>query len=134
MIGAVPIPGASAPKRLKKKYLKEMKPGLVVVDAAIDQGDCFGTSRAAYHHEPAYAIDGVVHYCIGNMPGAIPRTGTLAPTNATLPYGLRIADTSLREAASRDEGLKRGINIESGKCIFDKVAERFGLPYHPAPQ
>lgn len=127
VVGAVLIPGASAPKLLKKEYLKLMRPGAVIVDVAVDQGGCFETTKATYHNNPVFTVDGIVHYCVANMPGAVPRTATMALTNATLPYGLRIADQGLSRAAGEDAGLKRGINIYRGSCTYDKVAECYGI-------
>lgn len=130
VIGAVLIPGASAPKLLKREYLKDMKPGSVVVDVAVDQGGCFETTKATYHNEPTYEVDGIVHYCVANMPGAVPRTSTIALTNVTLPYGIKIADMGIAQAAKADLGLKKGINTYKGKCTCKNVAEHFGIDYH----
>lgn len=127
VIGAVLIPGASAPKLLKKEYLKGMNPGSVIVDVAVDQGGCFETTKATYHNDPIFEIDGVVHYCVANMPGAVPRTSTIALTNATLSYGVKIANMGIEEAVKADAGLKKGINIYKGNCTYDKVAEYFNM-------
>ncbi len=129
VIGAVLIPGARAPKLIKMEYLKMMKKGAVIVDVAVDQGGCFETTKATYHNDPVYDIDGVVHYCVANMPGAVPRTSTIALTNATLKYGLMIANQGLEKAAEHDLGLKNGINIYDGKCTCKNVADCFGLEY-----
>ena len=103
VVGAVLIPGKSAPRLMKKEYLKNMKPGSVIVDVAVDQGGCCETTKATYHDDPVYTVDGVVHYCVGNMPGAVPRTSTIALTNATLKYGLQIADKGLERACRENE-------------------------------
>jgi len=129
VIGAVLIPGASTPKLLKKEYLKTMKKGSVIVDVAVDQGGCFETTHATYHNDPTYVIDGVVHYCVANMPGAVPRTSTIALTNATLPFGLKIANEGLEKAALADTGLLNGINVYDGKCTFKGVADAFNMKY-----
>lgn len=129
VIGAVLIHGASAPKLLKKEYLKDMTPGSVIVDVAVDQGGCFETTRATYHNDPVYEVDHIVHYCVANMPGAVARTSTLALTNATLPYGLKIADQGIEKAMRADPLLRKGVNIYRGSCTYDKVAQQFGLPY-----
>lgn len=127
VIGSVLIPGAAAPKLVKREYLKNMKPGSVMVDVAIDQGGCFETSKATYHQDPIFAVDKVIHYCVGNMPGAVPFTATLALTQSTLRYGLAIADLGFAEAGKRIPGLAAGINTLSGKCMNDNVARLFHL-------
>ena len=127
VIGAVLIHGASAPKLLKREYLKDMIPGTVIVDVAVDQGGCFETTRATYHRDPVYEVDGVVHYCVANMPGAVPRTSTLALTNATHAYGLKIAGQGIDALIHSDPLLRKGVNIYRGACTYDKVAEQFGL-------
>lgn len=129
VIGAVLVPGASAPKLLKRDYLKEMIPGSVIVDVAVDQGGCFETTRPTYHQDPTYPIDGIVHYCVANMPGAVARTSTLALTNATHAYGLKIADWGIEQAIQSDPLFRKGVNIYRGACTYDKVAQQFGLPY-----
>lgn len=129
VIGAVLIHGASAPKLLRREYLKLMNTGSVIVDVAVDQGGCFETTKATYHHTPTFVVDNVVHYCVANMPGAVPRTSTVALTNATLSYGLKIARQGIREAAKKDAGVAKGINIYQGACTYDKVAEHFKLDY-----
>lgn len=127
VIGAVLIHGASAPKLVKKEYLKDMMPGSVIVDVAVDQGGCFETTKPTYHNDPVFVVDGVVHYCVANMPGAVPRTSTIALTNATLPYGLAIADKGVEALAAANEGIKKGINCYGGALTYDKVAESFGM-------
>ncbi len=115
VIGAVLIPGAAAPKLVRRDDLPEMKPGAVIVDVAIDQGGCFETSRATTHHDPIYEVDGIVHYCVANMPGAVPRTSTLALGNATRPFLLALADQGWRAACAADEHLLRGLNTHAGR-------------------
>ena len=123
VIGSVLIPGASTPKLFKKKYLPEMKDGAVFVDVAIDQGGCGETSRVTTHDDPVYIEDGVVHYCVGNMPGAVPRTSTIALTNATLRYGLQIAANGLEEACKKSAVICSGVNCYLGKITNANVAE-----------
>ncbi len=130
VIGSVLIPGAKAPKLVTREMLKLMKPGTVLVDVAIDQGGCFETSRATTHAEPIYEVDGIVHYAVANIPGAVPFTSTLALTNATLPYALQLADLGWREACRRDHPLELGVNIVDGKVVYPAVAEAFNLPFH----
>lgn len=130
VIGSVLIPGAKAPKLVTREMLKLMKPGTVLVDVAIDQGGCFETSRATTHAEPIYEVDGIVHYAVANIPGAVPFTSTLALTNATLPYALQLADLGWREACRRDHALELGVNIVDGKVVYPAVAEAFNLPFH----
>lgn len=129
VIGSVLIPGASAPKLIRKEHLKLMKKGAVIVDIAIDQGGCAETSRVTSHDHPIYIEDGIVHYCVGNMPGAVPYTSTVALTNSTLRYGLMIADLGLEEALKKDEGLVNGVNICKGKCTNKNVANSLNLEY-----
>lgn len=129
VIGAVLVPGAVAPKLIKKEDLKLMKPGAVIVDVAIDQGGNAETSHATTHDEPIYEVDGVIHYCVANMPGAVARTSTQALTNATLPYGLKIASKGLEKACADDKGLLEGLNCYDGSCTYQGVAEAFGLEY-----
>ncbi len=126
VIGSVLIPGASTPKLFKKKYLKEMKTGSVFVDVAIDQGGCGESSHVTTHDNPVYIEDGVVHYCVGNMPGAVPRTSTIALTNATLKYGLMIAENGLEEACKRYPVLKSAVNTYDGKLTNANVGEALG--------
>ncbi len=122
VIGAVLVPGAEAPKLVRREHLKKMKPGAVLVDVAIDQGGCFESSRPTTHDDPTYVIDGVVHYCVANMPGAVPRTSSEALNNATLPFGLALADQGL-EALRRDPHLARGLNVLRGEVTHPAVAE-----------
>jgi alanine dehydrogenase len=131
VIGAVLIPGSRPPKLLKREYLKKMKKGSLIVDIAVDQGGCVETSRQTSHDDPIFEVDGINHYCVSNMPGAVPRTSTIALTNATLPYGLMIANYGLEKAASMDKGLKNGINIYKEKCTFKGVADCFEIEYSP---
>jgi alanine dehydrogenase len=131
VIGAVLIPGALAPKLVTREMVGGMKPGSVVADVAIDQGGCFETSRPTTHSEPVYVIDGVIHYCVANMPGAVPITATKALTNATLPYVEAIADHGLAEAVARDPSLARGVNVLNGKVTYEAVADAHGLEYAP---
>ena len=132
IIGAVLIPGAAAPKLISRAQLSELKPGAALVDVAIDQGGCFETSKATTHDDPTYIIDGVVHYCVANMPGAVARTSTYALNNVTLPHALRIAELGWKEALRRDVHLRAGLNIWDGKVTYQAVAEDLGLPYTPA--
>jgi alanine dehydrogenase len=134
VIGAVLIPGGAAPKLIKRSYLKNMKKGSVIVDVAVDQGGCSETTHATYHDDPIFTIDGVVNYCVANMPGSVPRTATQALTNATLPFGLKIADLGLEEACKADYGLAQGVNVYKGACTFEKVATLYNLAYVPLKQ
>ena len=129
VIGSVLIPGASTPKLFKKKYLPEMKNGAVFVDVAIDQGGCGESSRVTTHDDPVYIEEGVVHYCVGNMPGAVPRTSTIALTNATLRYGLQIAKDGLEEACRKSPVIATGVNCYCGKLTNKNVAEAHGYEY-----
>lgn len=129
IIGGVLIPGAKAPSLITRDMLKLMKPGTVMVDVAIDQGGCFETSHATTHEDPIYEVDGVVHYCVANMPGAVPYTSTLALTNATLPYALLLANKGWKEACASNEELKKGLNVVNGKIVFKGVSEAWNLPY-----
>lgn len=129
VIGSVLIPGGKAPKIMKKAYLKKMKPGSVIVDVAIDQGGCCESSKVTYHDNPTYVVDGVVHYCVGNMPGAVPRTSTIALTNATLRYGLQIANFGLKEACEKLPAIYSGINTYCGQLTCKNVAKAFSLEY-----
>lgn len=131
VIGSVLIPGAKAPHLITKEMLKLMTPGTVLVDVAIDQGGCFETSHPTTHSEPVYTVDGIVHYAVANIPGAVPFTSTLALTNATLPYAERLAELGWKEACRRDPGLAQGVNIVDGKVTFKGVAEAWDLPYTP---
>jgi alanine dehydrogenase len=131
VIGAVLIPGAKAPKLITRAMLTEMKEGSVFCDVAIDQGGCAETSRPTTHSDPVYVVEGVIHYCVANMPGAVPITSTKALTNATLPYVEAIADHGLAEAVARDSALARGVNVLHGKVTYRAVAEAHGLEYAP---
>jgi alanine dehydrogenase len=131
LIGAILIPGALAPKLVTREMIGDMKEGAVVVDVAIDQGGCFETARPTTHSDPVYQVDGVTHYCVANMPGAVPITSTKALTNATLPYVEAIAEHGLREAVQRDLALARGVNVLDGKVTYAAVAEAHGLDYTP---
>jgi alanine dehydrogenase len=129
VIGAVLIAGAAAPKLVTRAMVKTMKPGAVLVDIAIDQGGCFETSRPTTHAEPTYVLDGVIHYCVTNMPGAVPRTSTFALTNATLPYVKAIADQGWRQALAGDAGLARGLNVHAGQLTYEAVANALGIDF-----
>ncbi len=131
VVGAVLIPGAKAPRLITREMLKTMKKGAVLVDVAIDQGGCFETSKATTHGEPIYTVDGVVHYCVANMPGAVPKTSTLALTNATLPYAVEIADKGWQKAMQENPEIKPGANVVQGKVTYQGVAEAFGLELTP---
>jgi alanine dehydrogenase len=131
VIGAVLIPGAKAPKLITRPMLGTMKSGAVFCDVAIDQGGCAETSTPTTHTDPVYVVDGVTHYCVANMPGAVPITSTKALTNATLPYVESIADRGLLEAVARDPGLAPGVNVLEGKVTYEAVAEAHGLAYTP---
>ncbi|WP_439555528.1 alanine dehydrogenase [Dyadobacter sp.] len=129
IIGGVLIPGAKAPSLITRDMLKLTKPGTVMVDVAIDQGGCFETSKATTHEHPIYEVDGVVHYCVANMPGAVPYTSTLALTNATLPYALQLANQGWKTACTHNEELRKGLNVVNGKVVFKGVSEAWNLPY-----
>lgn len=129
IIGAVLIPGAKAPHLITKDMLKLMRPGTVIVDVAVDQGGCIETCKPTTHENPTYIIDGILHYCVANMPGAVPYTSTLALTNATLPYALQLANQGWKMACCNNEELKKGLNIVKGKVVYKGVAEAFDLPY-----
>ena len=130
VIGSVLVPGAKAPKLLTADMLPMMRQGTVIVDVAVDQGGCFETTHPTTHSEPIYTLDGVVHYAVANIPGAVPYTSTLALTNATLPYALRLADMGWKDACKADPGLAEGVNVVDGKVTFKGVAEAWDLPYH----
>jgi alanine dehydrogenase len=130
VIGAVLIPGAVAPKLVTREMVAQMKDGAVLADVAIDQGGCAETSRPTTHSEPVYVVDGVTHYCVANMPGAVPITSTKALTNVTLPYVEAIADHGLAEAVARDPALARGVNVLDGKVTYEAVADAHGLDFH----
>lgn len=127
VIGAVLIPGAQAPRLVSRQMLKRMRPGSAVVDISVDQGGCFETTRPTTHEDPTYVEEGVVHYCVANIPGAYPRTSTLALTNATFPYVLQIANKGYARAMEENEALRKGLNVMEGKLICQGVAESFGL-------
>lgn len=131
VVCAVLVPGATTPVLIRREHLKIMKQGAVIVDIAIDQGGCCETSRETTHDDPVFLIDGIVHYCVGNMPGAVPRTSTVALVNTTLPYGLMIADMGLERACASNEGLANGVNIYEGKCVNRNVAESLDIPFTP---
>jgi len=134
VIGSVLVPGASAPKLVRREHLKLMKPGAVIVDIAIDQGGCCESSHVTLHGDPTYIEEGIVHYCVGNMPGAVPRTSTIALGNTTIRYAKTIADLGVERAMRRDEGLANGLNIYCGKCTNQNVARSLELPYTPVEQ
>ncbi|MFN2353670.1 MAG: alanine dehydrogenase [Desulfopila sp.] len=131
VIGAVLVAGAKAPKLVTREMLKEMKEGSVIVDVAIDQGGCIETAKATTHAEPTYVVDGVVHYCVANMPGAVARTSTVALTNATLPYAVDIANKGWKKAMQDNNEIKLGANVIGGQITYKAVAEAFGLDYTP---
>jgi len=132
IIGAVLLHGAKAPKLITREMLGTMKPGAVVVDVAIDQGGCFETSKATTHENPIYEVDGIVHYCVANMPGAVPLTSTMALTNATLPYALSLASKGWKKCAQESPAVLEGLNIVAGKVTYKGVAEAFDMEYVPA--
>lgn len=134
IVGAVLIPGAKAPHLITREMLKMMRPGTVVVDVAVDQGGCIETCRPTTHDSPTYIIDDVVHYCVANMPGAVPYTSTLALTNATLPYAILLAEKGWQQACRERNELKLGLNIINGKVVYKGVADAFGLKYHEVNQ
>ena len=134
VIGAVLVHGARAPYVVRREQLALMKPGAVMVDVAIDQGGCFETSRPTTHHEPTFEVDGIIHYCVANMPGAVPITSTHALTNATLPYAIALADHGVAEAIRRDPGLRPGVNVAAGKVTHAAVAEGVGMEYVPVEE
>ncbi len=131
VIGSVLVPGAKAPHLITKQMLSLMKPGSVIVDVAIDQGGCFETSHPTTHANPVYMLDNILHYAVANIPGAVPFTSTLALTNATLPYAIRLADLGWKEACRKDPALALGVNIVSGEITYKAVADAFNLPYTP---
>lgn len=131
IVGAVLIPGARAPKLITRDMLKEMRPGTVLVDVAVDQGGCIETCKPTTHEDPTYIIDDVVHYCVANMPGAVPYTSTIALTNATLPYALQLADRGWQQAVADSESLRKGLNVVNGKVVHQGVAEAFDLQCEP---
>jgi alanine dehydrogenase len=129
VIGGVLIPGAAAPKLVTREHLSTMRPGSVVVDVAIDQGGCFETSRPTTHAEPTYVVDDIVHYCVANMPGAVPRTSTFALNNATLPYAIKLADKGAKQAMLEDSHLLEGLNVHRGMVTYEEVARDLGYDY-----
>jgi len=134
IVGAVLIPGAKAPNLITRDMLKEMQPGTVLVDVAVDQGGCIETCKPTTHEDPTYIIDDVVHYCVANMPGAVPYTSTIALTNATLPYAIQLADKGWQKACSENKELKLGLNVVGGKVTYKGVAEAFDLTYTPVEE
>jgi len=131
VVGAVLVAGAKAPRLVTREMLKTMKEGSVLVDVAIDQGGCFETSKPTTHSNPIYTVDGVVHYCVANMPGAVPKTSTLALTNATLPYAVEIANKGWEKAMKENPEIKLGANVIKGKVTYKGVAEAFDIEYTP---
>jgi alanine dehydrogenase len=131
VVGAVLIPGAKAPKLVRREDLKTMRPGAVIVDVAIDQGGCIETIHATTHENPTYTIDGIIHYGVANMPGGVPRTSTLALTNATFPYALQLANKGWKQALRDNPALAKGLNIVEGTVVYPAVADAFGLPSQP---
>lgn len=129
IVGAVLVPGAAAPMLVTRNMLKDVPNGAVIVDVAVDQGGCIETTHPTTHSDPTYYVEGVLHYCVANMPGAVPRTSTFALTNATLPYALKLANRGFFEAIRTDPGLKEGVNTYAGHCTYQAVAESQGLPY-----
>ncbi|MBD0326755.1 MAG: NAD-binding protein, partial [Pyrinomonadaceae bacterium] len=129
IIGAVLIPGAAAPKLVTRNMLKDVPNGAVIVDVAVDQGGCIETTHPTTHSEPTYYVEGVLHYCVANMPGAVPRTSTFALTNATLPYALKLANKGFIDAINSDPGLKAGVNTYAGRLTYEAVATAQGLEY-----
>jgi alanine dehydrogenase len=131
VVGAVLIPGAVAPRLIRREDLKTMQQGAVIVDVAIDQGGCVETIKATTHENPTYVVDGIIHYGVANMPGGVPRTSTLALTNATFPYAKELAKKGWKQALKENPALKKGLNIVDGKVTYPAVAEAFGLPFTP---
>jgi alanine dehydrogenase len=134
VIGAVLVHGARAPKVVRREQLKLMKRNAVLVDVAIDQGGCFETSHPTTHRDPVFDVEGITHYCVANMPGAVPITSTFALTNATLPYVIALADHGVAEAARRDPGLRLGINVAAGRVTHPAVAEGVGIEHTPVEE
>jgi len=132
IVGAVLIPGAKAPHLITRDMLKEMNPGTVLVDVAVDQGGCIETCRPTTHQDPTYVIDGILHYCVANMPGAVPYTSTLALTNATLPYAIQLANKGWKKACQDNRELLLGLNVINGEIVYEGVAKAFNLPFAPA--
>ncbi len=134
VVGGVLLPGAKAPKLIRKEDLKLMRPGAVIVDVAIDQGGCVETIKATTHENPVYTVDGIIHYGVANMPGGVPRTSTLALTNATFPYALKLANKGWKQALREDAALLKGLNVAEGKVTYQGVAEAFGMDHHAPEQ
>ncbi len=134
VIGAVLVPGAAAPKIVSADLIKRMKPGSVIVDVAIDQGGCFETSKPTTHDEPTYIVDDVIHYCVANMPGGVPRTSARALNNATLPFVMAIADKGWRQALADDPHLREGLNVHAGRITHSAVAQSLGHDYWSADE
>jgi alanine dehydrogenase len=130
LVGGVLIPGAKAPKLVTAEMVSTMREGSVIVDVAIDQGGCIETGHPTSHSNPTFVVDGVIHYCVTNMPGAVPRTSTYALSNVTLPYGIKLADKGMA-AVSADAALAKGVNVYQGRITYSAVAEAFGLEYTP---
>lgn len=134
VIGSVLVPGAKAPHLITKKMVSLMRPGSVMVDVAVDQGGCFETTHPTTHSDPTYVVDGVIQYAVANIPGAVPFTSTMALTNATLPYALKLADMGWQKACQKDKGLADGVNMVDGKITFKGVADAFDMPYTPVSE
>lgn len=134
IVGGVLLPGAKAPKLIRREDLKLMRPGTVIVDVAVDQGGCVETTRATTHENPVYTVDGVIHYAVANMPGGVPRTSTLALTNATFPYAFKLANKGWKQALREDAALVKGLNVVDGKVTYAGVAEAFGMDLHEPEQ
>ena len=134
MIGSVLIPGGKTPKLVRREHLKLMKKGAVIVDIAIDQGGCCESSHVTVHDDPIFIEEGIVHYCVGNMPGAVPHTSTVALSNATFRYGMMMAEMGLENAMKADKGLANGLNIYCGKCTNKNVATALGCTYVPVEE
>jgi alanine dehydrogenase len=134
VIGAVLVPGAAAPKLVTREMVRKMRPGSVLVDISIDQGGCFETSKATTHADPTYVVDGVVHYCVANMPGAVARTSTFALNNATLPFAVALANKGYRRACADDPHLRAGLNIHDGKVTYKAVADALKLKFTTAEE
>ncbi|MFQ5691478.1 MAG: alanine dehydrogenase, partial [Nitrospinota bacterium] len=131
VVGGVYIAGARAPKLVSADLVRRMKPGSVIVDVAVDQGGCVETSHPTFHRDPTFVVDGVTHYCVANMPGAVSRTSTFALTHATLPYALALAEGGISKAAATDPALRQGINVFRGRVVYPAVAEAVGAECHP---
>src|SRR3954468_4506349 len=128
IVGAVLVPGAAAPRLVTRSMLKDVADGAVIVDVAVDQGGCVETTHPTTHSDPTYYVEGVLHYCVANMPGAVPRTSTFALTNATLPYALKLANFGFKGAVSSDQDLKAGVNTYAGQCTYEAVASAQNIP------